>query len=62
MVFTVVIALVMIDMQKICYDFLNFLKFFIILVLSKSDVKKILLFMEGMFDRYSENSTSSFFV
>jgi len=24
MVFTVVIALVMIDMQKVCYDFLNF--------------------------------------
>jgi len=25
MVFTVVIALVMIDMQTVCYDFLNFL-------------------------------------
>ena len=30
MVFTVVIALVMIDIQTVCYDFLNLPKFFII--------------------------------
>jgi len=30
MVFTVVIALVIIEMQIVCYDFLNFHKFFII--------------------------------